>query len=429
MIRILIVTPDQFLNEALARALALEDDLAVVGTISADPSEHLAESEPADIVLVHAGASSNTPQLIEDIHTALPAARVVIIHAPDFPALLLPYLQAGAVGYVHSSDPFGQLLSVIRTVNNGGAVVEPELTRILIDQMVKLNRSLSSPSLLSATDPKLTEREFEVLEAVAEGLTNAEIAEKLYIEPGTVKNHVHNILDKLEVDNRGQATIWYEQWCQHQAVIAANGETPPLAEETDRRAIMRQLGNTAHEHGIGFAVSKIEKVHDSLERAIQTLSHRLDWPVAHIYLVDEQADELISSRIWYLDPPDGFESFKLATEALQFPIDSGLPGKILDRLEPLWVPNIQDEPGFIRRSAAVADGLQSALFVPIFLENTIYGILEFFSAEPWPATDVFDETALEEVASAGGKIGEYLRDEQQASESDDRAVTATTQQD
>jgi DNA-binding NarL/FixJ family response regulator len=134
---------------------------------------------------------------------------VLILTTFDIDEYAFPGLRAGASGFLLKNVPPDDLLSAIRAVASGDAVVAPSVTRRLLDAMAdRLPDAGGSPA--SGADGrlgKLTERELEVLMKVANGLSNAEIAEELTLSEGTVKTHVGRILNKLGLRDRVQAVV------------------------------------------------------------------------------------------------------------------------------------------------------------------------------------------------------------------------------
>jgi DNA-binding NarL/FixJ family response regulator len=123
----------------------------------------------------------------------------------------IPYLEAGADGYLFENATVEELIESIDAVRKGYAVVSPDIAAKLIVRL----RKLATMCLQTFSSPleqiNLTRRECEVLELITQNLTNREIAERLIIELGTVKNHVHNILKKLEVRNRHEAALHWSR--------------------------------------------------------------------------------------------------------------------------------------------------------------------------------------------------------------------------
>jgi DNA-binding NarL/FixJ family response regulator len=136
------------------------------------------------------------------------AARVLILTTFDLDEYAFSGLRAGASGFLLKDAPPDQLLGGIRAVARGDAVVAPTVTRRLLDAYAHQFPDEHAPATRSARHDPLTEREREVLLAVAGGLSNAEIAERLVVAEATVKTHVGRILSKLGLRDRVQAVIF-----------------------------------------------------------------------------------------------------------------------------------------------------------------------------------------------------------------------------
>jgi DNA-binding NarL/FixJ family response regulator len=131
------------------------------------------------------------------------AARVLILTTFDLDEYIYEALRAGASGFVLKDDPPEQLLEAIRTVAAGDALLSPSVTKRVIRQFTKLPRATPPPAL-----DELTARELDVLRLLADGLSNAEIGERLFIGETTVKTHVTRVLQKLDLRDRAQAIVW-----------------------------------------------------------------------------------------------------------------------------------------------------------------------------------------------------------------------------
>ena len=128
--------------------------------------------------------------------------RILILTTFDLDDYVYDALCAGASGFVLKDDPPEQLLSAIRIVAAGDALLSPAVTKHVIDQFTRTPRR-ERPKQLD----QLTERELEVLQLIARGLSNAEIAEQLFISDTTVKTHITHILQKLDLRDRVQAVV------------------------------------------------------------------------------------------------------------------------------------------------------------------------------------------------------------------------------
>lgn len=209
MTTVLIANHQSLQRVGLRMLLASQPDLTVVG-VAADGAEAVrlsAELRP-DVVLLDSRTAA--PDGVETVRR--------LAHAPDGPAphvLLLtpetdapPYaaLRAGAAGHLPENATPEELTAAIRVVAAGDVVVSPGLTRALIDT-VRAQRAVDRPVRGDRLDA-LTERERDVLTAVASGDSNAEIAGRLSIAPTTVKSHVSNILTKIGARGRVQAVVF-----------------------------------------------------------------------------------------------------------------------------------------------------------------------------------------------------------------------------
>jgi two-component system nitrate/nitrite response regulator NarL len=151
-----------------------------------------------DVVLLDA-AVTDTVGAVRALVESEPEMRVVVLGVDEQESEVIAYAEAGVSGYVTRSADTAALCDVLRTVARGGALCSPEVTATLLRRVATLSAERTPPRRTS----RLTLREREIVELMRDGLTNKEIAQRLCIEVATVKNHVHNILDKLDVRRRG----------------------------------------------------------------------------------------------------------------------------------------------------------------------------------------------------------------------------------
>jgi DNA-binding NarL/FixJ family response regulator len=195
VIRVLVADDQRVVREGLVLLLGLIDDLEVVGA-AADGAEAvaLAVEHEADVVLMDLRMpGTDGVAATRELAARRPATRVLILTTYADDASVFPALQAGARGYLTKDTGAEALAAAIRAVHAGGVHLDPEVQA----------RLLSAAS--GAAPDELTPREAEVLALIAEGLSNAEIAERLVVSPATVKTHVNRIFAKTGVRDRAQA--------------------------------------------------------------------------------------------------------------------------------------------------------------------------------------------------------------------------------
>ena len=199
--RLLVVSDICLYREGLASVLEDRYGMNIVGT-AASRQEAVAalKEQEADVVLLDT-AVHDAAKAIRDIVSVRPAPRVVALTVPDGDERVVSWAEAGVASYLTRDASLDALADAIRTVARGEAVCSPQIAAALMKRLAVLGagRPLFGPVAA------LTSREREVLGLIDEGLSNKEIARRLVIEVPTVKNHVHNILDKLRARSRGEA--------------------------------------------------------------------------------------------------------------------------------------------------------------------------------------------------------------------------------
>ena len=211
MVQLLIVEPDSLNGTMMMTALQNQPDIRVVGCVG-DVSAALARAPQSDVLLASAELpAGGALEIARAFRSAQP--KVLITGLVDSPALILSYLEAGAAGYVLRDSTGDELLRTIRAVFDGETVIPPAIVTLLVERMRELyavaKRLDREPLEWDPNSCNLTEREREVLALLAVGATNQDIASALVIELGTVKNHVHKILKKLNASSRVEAARYH----------------------------------------------------------------------------------------------------------------------------------------------------------------------------------------------------------------------------
>lgn len=212
MISVLLVDDQALLRMGLRLVLEAEDDLTVVGE-AGDGSvavTQVAALDPDVVVMDVRMPGTNGIEATSMIAAQHPRTRVLILTTFDLDEYAFEALRAGASGFLIKDAPPTELVQAIRTVASGDAVVSPRITRRMLELFADRMPGAGAATEQAAVDPRvssLTPRETEVLQAVAEGLSNVEIAERLVLSETTVKTHVGRVLAKLGVRDRVQAVV------------------------------------------------------------------------------------------------------------------------------------------------------------------------------------------------------------------------------
>lgn len=206
IIQVLIVDDHAIVRDGIRSLLSTIPDIDVIGeAATGTKAVTLAHRLQPDIILM---------DLVMPEMDGIEATRQIIDHDPDARILVLtsfstddkiyPALKSGALGYILKDSDSEELVRSIREVERGESSIDPKIARKLLKEM---SESPQKPEETKDVEP-LTEREEEVLKLVAQGKSNYEIAEQLVISEGTVRTHVSNILGKLHLASRTQATLY-----------------------------------------------------------------------------------------------------------------------------------------------------------------------------------------------------------------------------
>ncbi len=202
--RILIVDDHILFREGLVGLLKSQPDMQVVGECGTvqEAIETALELRPDTILMDFSLPDGTGLQATRSILTSLPHTQVIFLTVHENDERLIAAMREGARGYLLKNLSVNKLLASLRALERGEVALSRSMMARIIEEFAQ-----SVPSNNSSPSPlvSLTAREIEVLQELAGGITNQEIANRLFISENTVKNHVHNILDKLKLNNRREA--------------------------------------------------------------------------------------------------------------------------------------------------------------------------------------------------------------------------------
>ncbi len=205
VIRVLLVDDQELMRVGFRMVLGAQDDMEIVGEAgNGEEAVKLAEEHHPDVVLMDVRMPVLDGVEATKLITERGLAKVLVMTTFDLDEYALSALRNGASGFLLKDTPSVQLVAALRSVASGDAVVSPSVTRRLLDRFLgAAGGELRDASILDV----LTEREREVLLLMAQGLSNTEIARKLFLSEATVKTHVGRVLSKLDLRDRVQAVV------------------------------------------------------------------------------------------------------------------------------------------------------------------------------------------------------------------------------
>jgi len=226
LISVLVLSDLRAYAEALAASLAADDGIEVVGwAVGTTAALSAAQRTQPEIVVIDT-ASPAQVALVRQLRFRLPGLGVVALTASDDDDRVVACAEAGVRGYVSSDASLADVADVVRTVANGNASCSSRTAGTLMHEFAR-RASEAGPVPPPAGALGLTAREVEILELIADGLSNKEIAKRLFIEVATVKNHVHNILGKLKVRRRSEAAARMRRsWTAEVSVLQTRTSGP-----------------------------------------------------------------------------------------------------------------------------------------------------------------------------------------------------------
>lgn len=204
-IQILLIEDNRLLRDGIASMLKKQSDMHVVATVGNGENILLMMGKlNPNIVLLDLGLrNQNSLQVVKLIKKHFPETKVIVMDLIPLQADVFEFVQAGVSGFILKDANVAEFYKTIRSVYRGAQVLPPHLTGLLFSQIVEHAINGSKPSAI-VESARMTKRERQVIELIADGFTNKEIAQKLHLSTSTVKSHVHNILEKLALHTRVQ---------------------------------------------------------------------------------------------------------------------------------------------------------------------------------------------------------------------------------
>lgn len=204
MINVLIADDQSMVRSGLRLILEAESDIVVTAEAGdGEEAVRVARREKPDVILMDVRMPNlDGLEATRQITGSDPETKVIVLTTFDLDDYVYGALRAGASGFLLKDAGGDQLVDAIRVVASGEALIAPSVTKRLISEFARRPEAARVEGL-----DELTERELEVLAQVAKGLSNAEIAEELYVSETTVKTHVSHILAKLHLRDRVQAVV------------------------------------------------------------------------------------------------------------------------------------------------------------------------------------------------------------------------------
>ncbi len=207
-IRILIADDHELFRRGLRMVLEDEDDIEVLDEAGdGRTAVELAREHAPDVVVMDVRMPSLSGiEAARRIKEDEPGTKILVLTISDEEDDLYEAIRSGASGYLLKEISIDEIGSAVRSVHSGQSLISPSMASKLLDEFAAMIKKEEEKEQVPA--PRLTPREMEVLEHVAQGMNNREIARTLFISENTVKNHVRNILEKLHLHSRMEAVVY-----------------------------------------------------------------------------------------------------------------------------------------------------------------------------------------------------------------------------
>ena len=208
-IRVVVVDDHPLFRDGVARTLQVDDDIEIVGAgHSAEEAVQLAISELPDVAILDLNMPGGGFDAVHRIARQCPVVKIIMLTVSEDEENVTAALQAGARGYIAKGVSGTELIQAVKAVASGENYVSPGLAARLLSQ---INAATVNANPRYNNLPALSQREEAILALVSKGLTNKEIAQTLALSEKTVKHHVSNVIQKLQVRNRTEAALTLRQ--------------------------------------------------------------------------------------------------------------------------------------------------------------------------------------------------------------------------
>ena len=207
-VRVLIVEDNRLVRDGIIAMLAEQPDFKVVAAVDRAKAalERVRQTKPEVLLVDAALGDHDSHRLVAEIKDAAPTARIIVMDMLPVPEDLHDFVSAGASGFVAKDATVDDFVSTVRSVARGTAVLPAPLASTLFSHIATLAVGRKQSEAIKAV--RMTEREREVFDLIADGLSNKQIAQRLHLATNTVKGHVHNILEKLALRTRLQVAAY-----------------------------------------------------------------------------------------------------------------------------------------------------------------------------------------------------------------------------
>lgn len=213
MIKVLIADDQELIRQSLQIVLSIKEGISVIGTAENGNKvmEFLKKEKPDVILMDIRMPEMDGVQCTKVIKERYPEVKIIILTTFDDDEFVFSALKYGASGYLLKGISMDELDKAIHTVYKGGAMINPEIATKVVEQFSEMAQSNYDIMIEAQNVEDITEAEWDIIKLVGWGLSNREIADKVMLSEGTVRNYISTILSKLNLRDRTQLAIWEVQ--------------------------------------------------------------------------------------------------------------------------------------------------------------------------------------------------------------------------